>query len=66
MKKCEDNWKRWGNWRDIRIKEDKKYKNNVVRFTQVHESLANTFYERKLKQKGKMFLPNTQFNSKLE
>jgi len=61
MKKSEDNWK------DIKIKERQrnKNKNNVVRVTQVHELLANTFYEAKLKQKGN-FLPNTPFNSKLE
>ncbi len=68
MKKCEDNWKRWGNWKDIKINERQrnKNKNNVVRVTQVHELLANTFYEAKLKQKGEIFLPNTPFNSKLE
>jgi hypothetical protein len=45
MKKCEDNWKRWGNWRDIKIKENQRNQNqnNVVRVTQAHELLANTF-----------------------
>jgi hypothetical protein len=68
MKKCEDNWKRWGNWRDIKIKERQRNQNqnNVVRITQARELLTNTSYEAKLKQKGKMLLPNTPFNPKLK
>jgi hypothetical protein len=34
--------------------------------TQVHELFANTFYEAKLKQEGKMFFPTTPSNFELK